>query len=41
MTEAGLEIYTTRGFAAAMHEIVHLDNITNVRFSRTLLLNAK
>ena len=32
MTEAGLEIYTTRGFASALHQILDFDNVTNVSF---------
>ncbi len=30
ITEAGLEIYTTRGVAAALHEILRFDNVSNV-----------
>ncbi len=30
ITEAGLEIYTARGAAAAIHEITEFDGITNV-----------
>ncbi len=34
ITEAGLEIYTARGAAAAIHEITEFDGITNVSLLR-------